>query len=189
VRELSILIVEDDPLTRKALRVMLEHEDYPVDEAIDGVMAVEMIADGYYDVVITDMNMPGTINGLGVLERCLELRPHTAVIVATGFATVEDSVEAMKKGAVDYLVKPVKRAELALRLDNIAASKRLVKEALDLREAITVTEENAERTIREQEFLIADLRLRFEQLRKVIADKALAPGERIIRALELLRED
>jgi len=186
VRELKVLIVEDDEMTRKALRAMLEHENFPVSEACDGEAALKLIAEDYYDVVITDMNMPGSLNGMGVLEKCLEIRPHTAVIVVTGFATVEDAVAAMKKGASDYLVKPIRRSELALRLDNIAANRQLIKEALDLREAISATEENAENTIKQQEWLIAEQEQIIVSLSMTLADSALAPEERIAQALRLL---
>ena len=186
MRELRILIVEDDDMTRKALRAMLEHEEFPVSEACDGEAALKLIAENFFDVVITDMNMPGTLNGMGVLEKCLEIRPRTAVIVVTGFATVEDAVEAMKKGATDYLVKPIRRVELKLRLDNIAVNRQIVKEALDLREAISTTEENAENTIKQQEWLIADQQNAIANLRKTLTDEALTAEERIARALRLL---
>ena len=186
MRELRILIVEDDDLTRKTLRAMLEHEEFPVTEAADGVAALKLIAEDFFDVVITDVNMPGELNGMEVLQKCLEVRPHTAVIVVTGFATVEDAVEAMKKGATDYLVKPVRRAELVLRLDNIAANRQILKEALDLREAICTTEENAENTIKQQEWLIAEQQQLISRLSALLADLALAPEERLDQALNLL---
>lgn len=186
MRELRILIVEDDDLTRKTLRAMLEHEEFPVTEAADGAAALKLIAEDFFDVVITDVNMPGELNGMEVLQKCIEVRPHTAVIVVTGFATVEDAVEAMKKGATDYLVKPVRRAELVLRLDNIAANRQILKEALDLREAICTTEENAENTIKQQEWLIAEQQQLISRLGGLLADQALTPEDRLDQALNLL---
>ena len=112
MRELSILIVEDDPLTRKALRVMLEHEDYPVDEAIDGVMAVEMIADGYYDVVITDMNMP-KLSGSELAVQILARRPDQPIILMTGYSDFMNSQKAEEMGIRAFVLKPLSRKMLA----------------------------------------------------------------------------
>jgi DNA-binding NtrC family response regulator len=95
-------------------------------------------------------------------------------------------VDAMKKGAVDYLEKPINFDELFLRLEKIAAVKALVKNAGDLREAMNVTEHSAAQTIQNLEMINAMQLRMLDRLEQILADDQQDEGERIERALQLL---
>jgi len=100
-----ILVVDDEERIRAACTMVLEDEGYVVETADNGTLGMQMIEDKHYDVVLLDLMMP-VISGLDVLPRLTEQHRDTAVIVITGYATVEHSIEAMKKGAFDFIPKP-----------------------------------------------------------------------------------
>jgi DNA-binding NtrC family response regulator len=158
MNSLKILVVDDDPSTRLLLKKWLEKEDFDVETAVNGTEAVRLISEHYYDVVLTDLMMPGSVDGIGVLEKTRETYSgRTEVILITAFASVKNAVEAMRKGAADYLQKPINHDELMLRLEKISSMKALIKNASDLREAMDVTEQNAAATIQNLEMEIARL--------------------------------
>ena len=100
-----ILVVDDEERIRDACSMVLEDEGYVVAVADNGELGLKMIEERHYDVILLDLMMP-VISGLDVLPKITELHPDTAVIVITGYATVEHSIEAMKKGAFDFIPKP-----------------------------------------------------------------------------------
>jgi len=158
MNSLKILVVDDDPSTRLLLKKWLEKEDFDVETAVNGMEAVGLISGHYYDVVLTDLMMPGGVDGLGVLDAARETHGgRTEVILITAFASVENAVVAMRKGAADYLQKPINHDELMLRLEKISSMKALIKNAGDLREAMDVTEQNAAATIQNLEMEISRL--------------------------------
>jgi YesN/AraC family two-component response regulator len=101
----SILIVEDEAIVRESLKDWLK-DIYQVATAETGEEALELIAKKNFDVLIMDVRLPEK-SGLEVLKEVKEIRPHIKCIVITAYPSVELAVEAMKLGAVDYLVKPV----------------------------------------------------------------------------------
>ena len=109
-----VLIVEDRDSLRKLWRVTLESEGYRVDDAADGDAGVRLATEASYDLVLTDLQLPGA-SGLEVLAASREAQPQRPVIVLTGYGTVARAVEAMKLGAFDFLEKPVEIDDL-LRL-------------------------------------------------------------------------
>ncbi len=101
----QILIVDDEPLVCKSLSEVVNRAGYEAHVANDGYEALEAIRREQFSVVITDMSMP-KMDGLEVLKRTKAMVPDIAVIIITGYATVESAVEAMRNGAYDYITKP-----------------------------------------------------------------------------------
>ncbi len=184
MQALKILIVDDDPVTRSLLSKRLVKADYEVASAENGVDAVRMIAHNYYDVVLTDLMMPGGVDGIGVLETAKENNLKTEVILITAHGSIDNAIVAMKKGAVDYLQKPINFDELFLRLEKIQNLKHLMKNASDLREAMEVTELTSGETIQNLEMTVADLDCRLTQIKAILAQRELAPEDRIRLALD-----
>ncbi len=119
-----ILIAEDDQVQREVIADILLKAGYAVREAVSGDDAVEALQAEAFDLLLTDMRMPG-IDGLELLRQAKRLRPEMEAVVMTAYATVETAVAAMKEGAVDYLAKPFDKEELLVK-----ASKALERAAL-----------------------------------------------------------
>ena len=181
---LKILVVDDDAVTRTLLAKRLSGEEYSVDTAETGVDAIEKIAKQFYDVVLTDLMMPGGIDGIGVLEAAKQANIKTDVILITAHASVDNAIEAMKKGAVDYLQKPINFDELFLRLDKIRNLKMLIKNASDLREAMDVTEKTSAETIQDLEILVAELKACLTAIRATLLQEDVDAQTRIRLALQ-----
>jgi two-component system, OmpR family, KDP operon response regulator KdpE len=109
-----ILVVDDDPQIRRAMRVTLTGQGYEVDDARNGEGALQKVRDERFDLVLLDMNMPG-MNGL---EACREIRRYSevAIIVLTVRDSDRDKVEALDAGADDYVTKPYSVSELLARI-------------------------------------------------------------------------
>jgi DNA-binding NtrC family response regulator len=180
---LKILVVDDDPVTRSLLTTRLSKADYHVDTADDGVEAVRMIAHRYYDVILTDLMMPGGVDGIGVLESAKGNNIKSEVILITAHGTIDNAIVAMKKGAADYLQKPINFDELFLRLAKIQNVKHLLKNASDLREAMEITEQASSETIQNLEMTVADLENQLETIRNILAQQNIPAEERIQTAL------
>jgi two-component system, OmpR family, phosphate regulon sensor histidine kinase PhoR len=100
-----ILIVDDEVRIRDACRAVLEEEGFEVALASDGEQCLAKIKERHFDIILADLMMP-VLSGFDVLSQVRERHPDTVVIVITGYATVEHSIEAMKKGAFDFIPKP-----------------------------------------------------------------------------------
>jgi DNA-binding NtrC family response regulator len=186
MNNLRILVVEDDPVTLHVIEQRLLKAGYEVETAESGVKAAELVIKRFFDVVVTDLIMPGGMDGIDLLEATKARWHETEVILITGHATVDNAVEAMKKGAVDYLQKPVNFDELMLRLQRICTLKSLRKDASDLREAMDVTENTAAQTIHDLEILVSELRDSCTTAATILADQGLEVNERVRKALEVL---
>ncbi|OEU72784.1 MAG: hypothetical protein BA864_08565 [Desulfuromonadales bacterium C00003093] len=186
MKNLKILIVDDDPVTRLLLNKKLKMAEYEFETAENGVEALNILSKCGFDVVLTDLMMPGGVDGIGVLEAVKEKYTRTEVILLTAFASVENAVEAMKKGAADYLQKPINFDELFLRLDKISNLKKLAKDATDLREAMDVTERNAARTIQALEFMVSELQHKFSEIKRILSEDSIDPHKCIKSALKML---
>lgn len=136
----KILIIEDEKNMREILSMLLEGEGYVVMTAPDGTTGIEQIRKDIYDLIITDIKMPGC-DGFDVLREAKEISPETLVIMITAFGTTESAVEAMKLGAYDYIHKPFKIDEIRLVVKNAIEKKRLRGEVSVLREKIRTTYE------------------------------------------------
>jgi DNA-binding NtrC family response regulator len=115
-RDVKILVVDDEDYMREVVRRALENADFEVDEAADGKSALAMLRQYPYNVIITDLRLPG-LTGEVILEEALALFPETIVILMTGFGNIQSAVEAIRKGAYDYLPKPFQLAELVMRVE------------------------------------------------------------------------
>lgn len=120
-----ILLVDDEAELRNSLREALEADGYTVEEASSAHSALARIGRKRYPVVVTDLNMPGGPSGLELIEAVKVKAPKTLCIVITGFATLDVSIEAIKRGAYDFLQKPFKLEELENVLDRALEHARL----------------------------------------------------------------
>lgn len=134
----KILIVDDEPLIRESLYEILRIDGFNAQMAASGEEAIQIVRKEDIDVVITDMKLP-RISGLSVLYQTKEFSPETEVILVTGFGTVESAVEAMKKGAYDYITKPINDAEIKIVIDKIIEKKEILRENRSLREIVAQT--------------------------------------------------
>ena len=107
----KILIVDDEASMREFLAILLGREGYLVETAADAESALLRLAEHSFDLILSDVKMPG-LDGIALLERVKRFWPDTAVLMITAYTTAEDAVEAMKRGAYDYIAKPFKVEEL-----------------------------------------------------------------------------
>ncbi len=121
----KILIVDDEPTIRKALREILEFENYAVDEGVDGMDCIHKAQREKYDVIILDIKMP-KMDGMDALERLQILQPETPVVMISGHATIDIAVDAVKKGAFDFISKPPDINRILITVKNAVDKKDLV---------------------------------------------------------------
>ncbi|MCH8276043.1 MAG: sigma-54-dependent Fis family transcriptional regulator [Bacteroidetes bacterium] len=113
----TILVVDDEASIRRTLREILEYEDYGVDEAEDGEVALERLKSNRYDVVLLDIKMPRK-DGIDVLQVISEQQWDIPVVMISGHGTIETAVEATKLGAFDFIEKPPDLNRLLLTIRN-----------------------------------------------------------------------
>ncbi len=182
MKSLNILLVDDDPTALLILAKGLSQQEYPVTTAASGEEALQRMAGEYFDVVITDLMMPG-IDGIGVLQAAKARSPRTEVLLLTASQSLRNAVEAMKNGASDYLQKPVDLGELLIILQKIESFREMAASAEELREAMDVTEHNAQETISRLEMEVARLSSMLALIRVVLSDEKLDAEERIDKVL------
>src|SRR4051812_43112792 len=112
-----LLLVEDEGPLREAVARQLADRGYQVEQAESGEAAIARLADFAFDVIVTDLRLPG-VDGSAVVEAAVERYPEIVAIVVTGFGTVKDAVEAIKRGASDFVNKPFQIDELLHALDS-----------------------------------------------------------------------
>ena len=134
----KILIIDDEQSIRKALKEILEYEKYETAEAKSGFEGLEMIKKQKYDLVLCDIKMD-KMDGIEVLEKLTETYPDIPVIMITGHGSIETAVEALKKGAYDFIEKPPDMNRLLVSVRNAGEKKELVKETKTLRRKIKKT--------------------------------------------------
>jgi two-component system, NtrC family, nitrogen regulation response regulator NtrX len=123
----KVLIVDDERSIRRTLREILEFEEYTVEEAGDGMECLEKLKEGQYDLIILDIKMP-KMDGMEVLERIQILAPDIPVIMISGHANIDTAVEAVKKGAFDFISKPPDLNRLLITLRNALDKSNLISE-------------------------------------------------------------
>ena len=131
----KILIVDDEASIRRTLKDILEFEKYKVDEAADGLDALAKLKKDTYDVVIMDIKMP-KMDGLEALERVAILAPDTPVVMISGHGNIETAVEAVKKGAFDYISKPPDLNRLLITIRNAMDKSSLITETKVLKRRV-----------------------------------------------------
>ena len=130
-----ILVVDDEKIVCESCKRILEEEGYEVETALSGREAFERMKENPFDIVITDLKMPG-IDGMEVLRTFRKDYPDSIIIMITGFSTVETAVEAMKLGAFDYIPKPFTPDEVAIVVRKAIEKKNLVLENIYLRQEL-----------------------------------------------------
>jgi DNA-binding NtrC family response regulator len=124
---LRVLVAEDEAITLKHLTAALAGEGYEVTGVANGAEALRRVEQGSFDLLIADIKMPG-MDGLTLLGEVKGRFPEVDVFIVTGFGSVESAVEAMRRGALDYLTKPYNLDELLLKVRRVAEKKRLESE-------------------------------------------------------------
>jgi two-component system nitrogen regulation response regulator NtrX len=131
----DILIIDDEKSIRKTLTEILSYEGYKIDEASDGEEGLKKFSEKTYDVVLCDIKMP-KLDGLEFLDRSKMVNPDVPVIMISGHGNVETAVEAVKKGAFDYISKPPDLNRLLITLRNALDKQKLVAETKVLKRKV-----------------------------------------------------
>jgi len=144
----KILVVDDEKITLKNLEHVLKKENYDVVATESGLEALKLIEEQPFDIVLTDIKME-KIDGFEILRKCKSLYPDTEIIMITGYATVENAVEAMREGAFYYISKPFK-LEIIRKIIKEADEKinlkkevKHLREQLDFHEKINIITQNS----------------------------------------------
>jgi len=131
----KILIIDDEKPIRSTLKEILEYEKFQVDEAPDGLAGLEMVKKEKYDVVLCDIKMP-KMDSMEVLENIMKLEDEPSVIMISGHGTIDVAVDALKKGAYDYIAKPLDLNRLLITIRNAMDRTQLVKETKVLKKKL-----------------------------------------------------
>lgn len=130
-----ILVVDDEESIREFLEIMLKREGHTVKCAKDGAEALKILEKESYDMCITDLQMP-KVSGIELLAKSHEINPHMLVLIITAYGTTESAVEAMKRGAYDYITKPFKIDEIKIIIKKAFERRNLERENLQLKKAL-----------------------------------------------------
>ncbi|MCB0319859.1 MAG: sigma-54-dependent Fis family transcriptional regulator [Bdellovibrionales bacterium] len=133
--KLSVLIVDDEEGLRSSLRLNLQLAGYKVSEAARAEPAFSLLEKEEVDIVLCDLRMPG-VNGMHFIEKCHQMSPDTAIVLMTGYGSHELALEAMRRGAYDYISKPFDAQELILTLKKIEEREQLRSENEELRSEV-----------------------------------------------------
>ncbi len=136
----NALIIDDEKSIRGALKEILEFQEFKVDEAADGIEALKMVEKNAYDLIFCDIKMP-KMDGLEVLSKLQELNSEIPVIMLSGHGTIDTAVEAIKKGAFDFIQKPPDLNRLIVSVRNAMDRNSLITETKVLKRKVTKTKE------------------------------------------------
>ncbi len=125
--ELKILIIDDDRRLLSALKSLLAEEDLHVTTCEDGLNGIRLCKEEKFDLVITDLMLPGA-SGLEELKETRQINPETLVVLITGYASLESAIQAIREGAYDYIAKPFKLEEIKILIHNVSDRIRLGRE-------------------------------------------------------------
>lgn len=132
----QILVVDDEPLMCRSLSEVIHRAGYEVFTANNGYEALEFIQQESISVIITDMNMP-KMDGIEVLRQAKAIVPNVAVIMVTGYATVDSAVEAMKYGALDYITKPFSPSRINALIEKAISQVSTYTPQLEIRQSVS----------------------------------------------------
>ncbi|MCD6334562.1 MAG: response regulator [Candidatus Latescibacteria bacterium] len=135
----KILIVDDEAQIRNALAELFENQGYEVRAAENAMRAMELLREMPFDVVVTDLKMP-KVGGLELLQFVKAQDSSVEVIIITGYGTIPSAIQAMKEGASDYLIKPVRLDELSARVESCVARRVLFREKRRLSRMVTLVD-------------------------------------------------
>src|SRR5258707_14546281 len=128
-----VLVVDDETAIREAIRMTLEYEGYRIDEARSGQDGIDKATKTPYDAILLDIKMP-VLDGIEVLENLKEQKVASPVIMVSGHGDISTAVECTKRGAFDFLEKPLNRDQLLLAVRNAVRQQKLEEEVGELRE-------------------------------------------------------
>lgn len=131
----KILIIDDEKSIRKTLREILEFEKFKVDDTEDGMSGLEFLKKNSYNIVLCDIKMP-KMDGMEVLEKIQKITPDTPVVMISGHGNIETAVEAIKKGAYDFIQKPLDLNRILVTIRNAMDKSTLVQETKVLKKKI-----------------------------------------------------
>ena len=131
-----ILVIDDQQSVRNSFREVLEYEDFKVDEAEDGQKGLDLVRKTAYDAVLCDIKMP-KMDGIEFLERVVGLGIEVPLIMISGHGNIETAVDAIKKGAYDYIPKPIDLPRLLVTVRNALEKKNLVTETKQLKKKVS----------------------------------------------------
>jgi two-component system nitrogen regulation response regulator NtrX len=132
----QILVIDDEKSIRNTLKDIIEYEQHKVDLAEDGKTGLDLFQQNHYDVVLCDIKMPG-MDGIEVLSQIAELNSEVPVIMISGHGNIDTAVEAIKKGAYDFIEKPLDLNRLLVTIKNALEKKDLVTETRHLKKKIS----------------------------------------------------
>jgi len=135
-----ILVIDDEKPIRNTLKEILEYEDHQVETASDGVEGLEMATENKFDIILCDIKMP-QMDGVEVVEKLMDICPDVPVIMISGHATVETAVDTLKKGAYDFIEKPLDLNRLLVTIRNALERKDLIVETQKLKRKVSKTYE------------------------------------------------
>ena len=133
--KVHILIVDDEEIVRESLASWLEEDGYEVKVAENADRALERLPEKDWNLAMVDLKMPG-MDGIELMDEIRKIKPETIVIIMTAYATVDTAVQAMKKGAYDYIVKPFNPEDLSMTIRKIIEHQKLLKENIYLRKEL-----------------------------------------------------
>ena len=155
----KILVVDDDKVIREGCREVLTQDGYEVILAENGELGLKMIEKAHFDVILLDLMMPG-LSGFDVLSQVKALHPDTSIIVITGYATIENSIEAMKNGAFDFIPKPFSpdqlRVVVSKAIEHTGALKDIANEKSRIRVLINLIANGVMVTDAEKKLVLAN---------------------------------
>ena len=131
----KILLIDDEKSIRRSIKEILEFEKYTVDEAEDGIVGLEMALKGQYDVILSDIKMP-KLDGIELLHKLMSSETNSTLIMMSGHGSIETALDCVKKGAFDYLAKPIDLNRLLVSIRNALDKTLLVTETKNLKKKI-----------------------------------------------------
>ncbi len=134
-KDVSILIVDDEPLIRESLYEILRIDGYCVQMASTAEEALQTLERGKIDIIVTDFKLP-KMSGMELLEQIKTADSSVDIIMMTGYGSIEMAVDAMKKGAYDYITKPINDSEIKIIINKIVEKKKILRENQTLKEII-----------------------------------------------------
>jgi DNA-binding NtrC family response regulator len=137
----TVLIIDDEKAIRNTLKEILEYENFKVEEAVDGKDALQKIEKLKLDLILCDIKMPGGMDGLELLQKFQKQIPETPVVMISGHGNIETAVEAVKKGAYDFIQKPLDLNRLLVTIRNAMDKSNLVSETKALKKKVYKTAE------------------------------------------------
>jgi DNA-binding NtrC family response regulator len=166
---LSVLVVDDEEDIRRVLRRQLEKAGHRVETACDGASAVGQFVTGRFDVVVTDLVMPGT-RGVELVKRVKTIDPETITIVLTGFGSLETAIEVMREGCDDYLLKPMPSLDHICRVVDRCRARRQIRRIASRRAASAAVEDDL------AELVAGEAERRLGELQEHAASSGSRPG-------------